>query len=145
MSEYRIYMNDDVLLTATDWLPVAVAAWHRATRDTEAGKQGGTVALQKNGRTIATERNVSFAGGRWPDGEEPGLNDLAAALYQLARAAGVDARTLADGMTEQGLPTTRGRVDSIRSKPGLGRSATSAAELIVLCYGAIAAIKRESA
>lgn len=33
MPEYRIYMNDDVLLAATDWLPVAVAAWHRATRD----------------------------------------------------------------------------------------------------------------
>lgn len=138
--QYRVYMNDE-LLSATDWPPVAVAAWHRATHDTAAGREGGIVVLQKDERVIASVGNSSFSGRRWPDGPEPDLNDLAAALQQLTRAAGVDVKALADAATAMGLPTTRGRLDSIRARNKADKSQTNPAELIVLCYAAISAIR----
>lgn len=138
--QYRVYANEETV-AVTDWLPVAAAAWNRATRDRWAGSEGGSVQLERDGRIVATARYGSRNGEVWPDGHEPDLNDLAAALLQLARASGVDMRQLADSMTEQGLPTNRGRLDSIRAKPGHDRSMTSSAELIVMCYAVIGAIK----
>ena len=138
--KYRIYVNEE-LQAATDWLPIAAASWNRATRDTDAGKQGGVIELHKDGHVIATARNSRFSGKAWPDGPEPDLNDLAAALQLLTRAAGVDVRTLADNMTAQGLSTTRGRLDSIRAKARADQSQTSAAELIVLCNAAVGVLK----
>lgn len=135
--QYRVYLNDE-LLTVTDWPPMAVAAWNRATRDIRAG---GGVQLEKDGRIIASASNGGHYSKPWPDGREPDLNDLAAAILLLARTAGVDIRALADSMTAQGLPTTRGRLDSIRARSKPDQSQTSAAELITLCYGAIGAIR----
>ena len=142
-SEYRIYINDELFVRAT-WPPIAVAGWHRAVRDTAAGREGGSAVLLKDGREIAATRNDSFRGDQWPDGDEPGLNDAAGAILLLARAAGIGQRELADAMTESGLPTTRGRLDSIRSKPGPGRSQTSAAELVAMCYAAVGKLRDKS-
>lgn len=134
-------MNDE-LVANTDWLPVAAAAWHRATRDTGAGRAGGDVLLQKDGRTLVATRNDKYRGESWPDGREPDMNDLAAAMQLLARAAGVDVKALAESMTNLGLPTTRARLDSIRARKREDQSKTSPAELIVMCYAAVGDIKR---
>ena len=140
---YRVYLNDEAV-AASDWLPVAAAGWNRAVRDRDASSAGGDVVLERDGRQVAAARVNPRSPAPWPDGGEPDLNDLAAAVLQLARVAGVDSRELADAMISQGLPTTRARLDSIRAKPGPGRSLTSPAELIVLCYAAISEIKGAS-
>ena len=140
MPEYRIYNNDE-LVTRTDWPPLAVAAWHRATRDTFTGQAGGDVVLLKNGHEIARTQSASFRAMPWPDGREPDLADLAAAIQQLARHAGVSARDLSARMTESGLATSRRRVELIRT----GELKTCPAELIALCYAAISSMKGRAA
>ena len=139
---YRVYLNDE-LMAKTDWLPLAVAAWDRASRDRDSAQHGGVAVLQRDGAVIASEQPRTGAGHPWPDAatREPDLRDLAAAIQMLTKVAGVDARTLADAATELGLPTTRGRLDGIRTQQDGKRAHVSAAELVVLCYAAIHAIK----
>ena len=144
-AQYRVYVDDE-LLTSTTWPPAAVAAWNRASHDREAAVRGADLVLEKDGRQLACVRPHTQAGHPWPDAQqpEPDLRDLAAALQQLTRAAGIDVKDLADAMAGQGLPTNRARLDNIRSLLPGKRAQTSAAELIVLCYSAIDVIKSRS-
>lgn len=140
--EYRIYLDDE-LLCKTDWLPRAVAAWDRASRDRNSAQHGGLAVILKNNQMLASVQPQTLHGHPWPDAAapEPALRDLAAAIQQLAFCAGVKASDIAQQMTAAGLPTTRSRLDSIKTLQQGKRANVSAAELIVFCYGAIAAIK----
>lgn len=142
MSEYRIYLNEE-LLCKTDWLPRAQAAWDRASRDRDGAQHGGLAVLLKDGVEVAAVRPRTGEGWSWPDRATPlvGPRDVAAAVQQLARLAGVSAADLAEQMTTQGLPTNPARLKSITTLQ-LGRSASvSCAEVVSMCYAAIAAIK----
>ncbi len=143
--QYRVYVDEE-LLTVADWLPVAAAAWNRSSHDRDAAMQGAQLVLEKDGQTLASVRPQTKTGHAWPDPQqpEPDLRDLAAALQQLTRAAGIDLKTLADAMGSLGLPTSRARLDNIRSLQPGKRAQVSAAELIVLCYAAVGVLKARS-
>lgn len=139
MDEWRIYVGN-TLYSKTDWLPVAVGAWERATRDKMPGED---VVMLKNGHEIArvTPRRE---GHPWPDTSTvaPTLNDVAAAITQLTRASGINITTLAESMSQVGIPTARSRLDRIRSVSREADAHTSPAELIVLCYAAISILRQ---
>ena len=138
--KYRVLL-DDAQIGASDWLPVAQAAWHRATRHRDAAQHGGEAVLIVDGRVVASVQPRTLDGYPWPvrDDHVTELRDVAKAVIALARAAGVDAKTLAQAMTDSGLQTTPARLKDISTTEQGRRSATSPAELVAICYAAIAA------
>lgn len=140
--KYRILLDDEPV-GATDWLPVAQAAWDRATRHRDAAQHGGEAVLLIDGRVAAAAHPRTLEATPWPapDDHVTDLRDVAKAVLALARAAGVGPQTLADAMTGNGLPTTAARLKSISTTEQGRRSATSAAELVAMCYAAISVIK----
>lgn len=141
--KYRILL-DDAPVGASDWLPIAQAAWDRAARDRDAAQHGGEAVLLIDGRVVAAVQPRTLNGHPWPVQSDPvtGLRDAAKAILALARAAGVDAHALAKAMGYSGLPTTSARLKNISTLEQGRRSATSAAELVVMCYAAVTVIKR---
>lgn len=141
--KYRILL-DDATVGSTDWLPLAQAAWDRAARDRDAAQHGGEAVLLVDGRVVSTVQPRTLDGHPWPVHDDPitSLRDAAKAVMALARAAGVDSHAMAQAMTESGLPTTPARLKSISTLEQGRRSATSAAELVVMCYAAVTVIKR---
>ena len=135
-----IVKHNGRVIAATDWSPLAQAAWHRATRDQNAG---GVVELLKDGRPIATHRIVGGRGARWPNGPECGLQDIAKAVIQLLRDDDWDTKQIAEAMTRLGLPTSRARVDAMRGSAGRSIE-MSAAEIVTLIYAALNEYKRDS-
>lgn len=142
--KYRILL-DDAPVGTSDWLPVAQAAWGRATRDRDAAQHGGEAVLLIDGRVVAAVQPRTLDGHPWPvrDDHVTDLRDAAKALLALTRAAGVDAQKLAQAMADNGLPTTRARLKDISTMEQGRRSATSPAELVAMCYAAIAVLKSE--
>lgn len=141
---YRILL-DDAPVGASDWLPVAQAAWDRAARDRDAAQHGGEAVLLIDGRVVAAVQPRTLEGHPWPvrDDHVTDLRDAAKAVLALTRAAGVDAQTLAQAMADNGLPTTRARLKDISTMEQGRRSATSAAELVVMCYAAVTVLKNK--
>lgn len=140
--KYRILL-DDAPVGATDWLPIAQAAWDRASRDRDAAQHGGEAVLLIDGRVVASVQPRTLEGHPWPVQSDPvtDLRDAAKAILALARAAGVDAQALAQAMGDSGLPTTRARLKNISTLEQGRRSATSPAELVAMCYAAVATLK----
>ena len=139
---YRILL-DDTPVGASDWLPVAQAAWDRAARDRDAAQHGGEAVLLVDGRIVASVHPRTGEGHAWPLGDDVGLRDVAHAVQMLARAAGVDAAALAEAMSDHGLPTTRARLKSVSTMQDGRRAATSAAELVVMCYAAASVLRND--
>lgn len=144
--KYRILL-DDAPVGSTDWLPLAQAAWDRAARDRDAAQHGGEAVLLIDGRVVAAVQPRTLDGHTWPVKTDPvtSLRDTAKAVLLLARAAGVDAQALAQAMADSGLPTAPARLKNISTMEQGRRSATSPAELVAMCYAAVAAIKNKSA
>jgi hypothetical protein len=143
MSEYRIYLDEE-LLCRTSWLPLAQAAWSRFSRDREGAQHGGQILLFKDQTELASVQPRTGQGWPWPDKStaEVDLRDVAAAVQQLARVAGVPAAALADELTAQGLPTTPARLKSMSTQQDGRRTHVGAAELVTLCYAAIGVLKK---
>lgn len=138
---YRIYLGDE-LLVRTDWLPIAAAAWSRAQRDHYARTDGASEAvLEVDGKVAARARVGTPGGAKWPLGRAPDLNEVGKAILLLARTAGINPIEIADEMTKKGLPTTRGRLDSVRGGTATSRSQTTEAELIVICHAIVSLLK----
>ena len=140
--KYRILL-DDATVGAADWLPIAQAAWDRATRDRDAAQHGGEAVLLIDGSVVAAVQPRTLDGHPWPVKTDPvtSLRDAAKAVLALARAAGVDAHDLAQAMTDSGLPTTPARLKNISTMEQGRRSATSPAEIVAMCYAAVSVIK----
>lgn len=143
--KYRVLL-DDAQIGASDWLPVAQAAWHRATRHRDAAQHGGEAVLLIDGRVVAAVQPRTLEGYPWPVREDrvTDLRDVAKAVLALARAAGVSPQMLAQAMGDNGLPTTAARLKNISTTEQGRRSATSPAELVAICYAAIAALRSKS-
>ncbi len=141
--KYRIVL-DDAPVGASDWLPVAQAAWDRATRHRDAAQHGGEAVLLIDGRVVASVQPRTLQGHPWPVRGDAvvDLHDVAKSILALARAAGVGPQALADAMSANGLPTTLARLKNTSTTEQGRRSATSPAELVAVCYAAIGAIKR---
>ena len=144
--KYRILL-DEAPVGATDWLPIAQAAWDRATRHRDAAQHGGEAALLIDGHVVAAVQPRTLDGHPWPvrGDHVTDLRGAAKAVIALARAAGVDAQALAQAMTDSGLPTTRARLKDISTVERGRRSATTPAELVAMCYAAVAVLKSERA
>lgn len=140
--KYRILL-DDAPAGATDWLPVAQAAWDRASRDRDAAQHGGEAVLLIDGRVMTAVQPRTHEGHPWPvrDDHVTDMRDVAKAVQQLARIAGVSAAQLADQLASMGLPTTPARLKSIESQESGRRAHVSAAEIVALCYAAIGVLK----
>lgn len=143
--KYRVLL-DDAQIGASDWLPVAQAAWHRATRHRDAAQHGGEAVLLIDGRVVAAVQPRTLEGYPWPVREDrvTDLRDVAKAVLAFARAAGVSPQMLAQAMGDNGLPTTAARLKNISTTEQGRRSATSPAELVAICYAAIAALRSKS-
>lgn len=143
--KYRIFL-DDAPGGASDWLPIAQAAWYRATRDIQTAQHGGDAVLMIDGEIVASVRPRSGEGHPWPVAEDhiTNLRDVARAVQQLARVAGVPAAALAQELTTQGLPTAPARLKSMETQQDGRRTHVSPAELVALCYAAIGVIKKGS-
>ena len=139
--KYRILL-DDAPVGTSDRLPVAQAAWDRATRHRDAAQHGGEAVLLIDGHVVAAVQPRTLDGHPWPVREDrvTDLRDVAKAVLALARAVGVDAHALAQAMGDSGLPTTAARLKNISTMEQGRRAATSAAELVAMCYAAIAAL-----
>lgn len=142
--KYRIFLDDEPV-GATDWLPVAQAAWDRAARDRDAAQHGGEAVLLIDGHVVAAVQPRTLDGHPWPVREDrvTDLRDVAKAVLALARAAGVSPQMLAQAMGDNGLPTTAARLKNISTMEQGRRAATSAAELVAMCYAAIAVLNGE--
>lgn len=142
--KYRILLDDEPV-GATDWLPVAQAAWDRATRHRDAAQHGGEAVLLIDGHVVAAVQPRTLDGHPWPVREDrvTDLRDVAKAVLALARAAGVSPQMLAQAMGDNGLPTTAARLKNISTMEQGRRAATSAAELVAMCYAAIAVLNGE--
>ena len=142
--KYRILL-DDAPVGTSDWLPVAQAAWDRAARDRDAAQHGGEAVLLIDGRVVAAVQPRTLDGHPWPVREDrvTDLRDVAKAVLALARAAGVSPQMLARAMGDNGLPTTATRLKNISTMEQGRRSATSPAELVAMCYAAIAVLNDE--
>ncbi len=140
--KYRILL-DDAPVGSTDWLPLAQAAWDRATRHRDAAQHAGEAVLLIDGRVVASVQPRTLDGHPWPVRSDSvvGLRDAAKAVLLLARAAGVDAQALAQAMADSGLPTAPARLKNISTMEQGRRSATSPAELVAMCYAAVAVLK----
>lgn len=141
--EYRLYLDEE-LVCQSDWPPVAMAAWHRFSRDMLATHHGGELVMLKDGRELGRVNPRIGVGHPWPDPDqpEPAKRDLAKAVLLLAREAGIDAAAVADELGAMGLPTAKGRLDKIRNDDPAKRTTTSDAELIAICYAAVTAMRR---
>jgi len=53
--KYRIFIDEEPA-GAADWLPLAQAAWDRASRDRNAAQHGGDATLMIDGRIVASVR-----------------------------------------------------------------------------------------
>ena len=132
MTQYLIRLNGDPVCE-TDWPPMAEAAWHRASRDRNTAQHGGHAELLKDGRVIASGLPQLKTGIPWPATEEScDLRSVLNTLLLLLRHDGWDAKELAAAMTERGLPTTRGQIDSLRGSTQGKRREVHPAELVVL-------------
>lgn len=137
--KYRIFISDEPA-GATDWLPIAQAAWNCAV-----AQLGAEVALMIDGQVVCT---VTPRRGQenhpWPVCADhvTDLRDVAKAVLALARAAGVSGIDVADGMTAQGLPTSRSRLKHISTAQERLQAGTTPAEIVAMCYGAIGALKQ---
>ena len=142
--KYRILL-DDATVGAADWLPIAQAAWDRATRHRDAAQHGGEAVLLIDGRVVASVQPRTLEGYPWPvrDDHVTDLRDVVKAVLALARAAGVSPQMLAQAMGDNGLPTTAARLKNISTMEQGRRSATSPAELVAMCYAAIAVLNDE--
>lgn len=142
VTKYRILL-DDAPVGASDWLPLAQAAWHRATRHRDAAQHGGEAVLLIDGRVVAAVQPRTLEGHPWPiSGDDVvDLHDVAKSILALARAAGVGPQALADAMAASGLPTTTARLKNISTIERGRRSATNPAELVAVCYAAVGVIK----
>lgn len=140
--KYRILL-DDAPVGTSDWLPVAQAAWDRATRHRDAAQHGGEAVLMVDGQIVASVQPRTLDGHPWPVREDrvTDLRDVAKAVLALARAAGVSPQMLAQAMGDNGLPTTAARLKNISTMEQGRRSATSPAELVAMCYAAVAVLK----
>lgn len=143
--KYRIFVDDEPA-GATDWLPIAQAAWHRATRDRHAAQHGGDAVLMIDGRVVASVRPRTGEGCPWPVSADHivDLRDVTKAVQQLARVAGVPAAHLADTMTELGLPTAPAHLKSLETQQAGRRTQVCAAEIVALCYAAIHFLKKQN-
>ena len=142
--KYRILL-DDAQVGSSDWLPVAQAAWDRATRHRDAAQHGGEAVLLIDGHVVAAVQPRTLDGHPWPVQEDrvTDLRDVAKAVIAMARAAGVSPQMLAQAMGDNGLPTTAARLKNISTMEQGRRSATSPAELVAVCYAAIAVLNDE--
>lgn len=140
--KYRIFL-DDAPVGMTDWLPVAQAAWDRAARHRDAAQHGGEAVLMVDGKVVASVQSRTLDGHIWPvsDDRVTDMRDVAKAVLTLARTVGVDAQALAKAMGNNGLPTTTSRLKSISTTEQGRRTHVTAAEIVVMCYAAISAIK----
>ena len=138
--------TDEIETGSTDWLPVAQAAWHRATRDRDAAQRGGEAVLLIDGQSVAAAPVRRSEGHPWPvrGDHQDSPRDVALAILMLARMAGVPPQDLAEEMTRLGLPTTRSRLKSISTTEIGRRSAVSESELIVMCHAAAALLKQSA-
>lgn len=143
--KYRIFIDEEPV-GASDWLPLAQAAWDRASRDRHAAQHGGDAVLVIDGRIVASVKPRTRDGHPWPahDDHIVDLRDVAKAVQQLARIAGVPAERLAQELTDMGLPTAPARLKSIETSEAGRRTSVSAAEIVTLCYAAIGVIKDRS-
>lgn len=146
MTLYTVRLNGEIVCTA-DWSATAVAAWDRAARNRNAAQHDGTAELEIDGEVVARVRPQMISGHQWPgqDDEVPDIRDVAAAVIQLARKAGVPPQSLAESMTEMGLSTTRSRLKSVSTIEPERRSNVTPAEIIVMCYAAMRQIYKNSA
>ena len=140
--KYRILLDDEPV-GATYWLPVAQAAWDRATRHRDAAQHGGEAVLLIDGHVVAAVQPRTLDGHPWPVREDrvTDLKDAAKAVLALARAAGVSPQMLAQAMGDNGLPTTAARLKNISTMEQGRRSATSPAEIVAMCYAGVSVIK----
>lgn len=140
--KYRIFL-DDSPVGMTNWLPVAQAAWDRAARHRDAAQHGGEAVLLVDGEIVASVQPRTLDGHPWPVRGDPlvDMRDVAKAVLTLARTVGVDAQALAQAMGGNGLPTTTSRLKSISTTEQGRRTHVAAAEVVVMCYAAISAIK----
>ena len=142
--KYRVFL-DDALVGMTDWLPIAQAAWDRAARDRDAAQHGGEAVLLIDGHVVAAVQPRTLDGHPWHVREDrvTDLRYVAKAVLALARAAGVSPQMLAQAMGDNGLPTTAARLKNISTMEQGRRAATSPAELVAMCYAAIAVLNDE--
>lgn len=142
--KYRVFL-DDAEISSSDWLPVAQAAWDRASRDRDAAQHGGEAVLMIDGRIVASVQPRTRDGHRWPVQADhvTDLRDLSKAVLMLARSAGVSQHELADALTNHGLLTTRARLKNISTTEKGRRSATCPAELVALCYAAASIVRSQ--
>lgn len=133
MTEYRVYLDDE-LLCKTEWSAMAQAAWHRAARDRNAAQHGGQAVLVKDGKFIVKVQPRMPQGHPWPDPATPvaDMHSVVKAALNLLRHAGFDIKQVAAAMTDQGLPTTRARLDALRGGPADKSAIVCPAELVVL-------------
>ena len=98
-----------------------------------------------DGQIVASVQPRTLDGHPWPVREDrvTDLRDVAKAVLALARAAGVSPQMLAQAMGDNGLPTTAARLKNISTMEQGRRSATSPAELVAMCYAAIAVLNDE--
>lgn len=138
-SEYRVYL-DGALTCATEWQPMAEAAWNRATRH----RDGGLAELELDGRILASVEAGRGRSAGWPDQDTAAcdLRDVLKNLLLLLRHDGWDAREIADAMTARGLPTTRARIDALRGSTPGKRTEVTPAELVVLISSILSEYKR---
>ena len=101
--------------------------------------------LMVDGQIVASVQPRTLDGHPWPVREDrvTDLRDVAKAVLALARAAGVSPQMLAQAMGDNGLPTTAARLKNISTMEQGRRSATSPAELVAMCYAAIAVLNDE--
>jgi len=141
---YTVKLNGQVLCH-TDWAPRAQAAWNRVARDRDSAQKGGVAELWKGERLLARVQPQTLVGHPWPDREVPesDLRDVLKSLLLLLRDDGWDARAIADAMTTQGLPTTRGRIDALRGSTQGKRTEVTAAELVTLLDAVLSEYRSE--
>lgn len=142
MSKFKIFL-DGKLICATDWPPMAQAAWSRVSRDRNSAQRDGQAVLEIDGKVVVDDYPTTLRGLPWPQsaGEEINARHAAGAIMQLARIAGVSQDELSDEMTASGLPTNPARLKSMSTMQDGRRTFVSHAELVVICYAAIGAIK----
>lgn len=144
MSEYRIYIDDE-LLCKTDWPPMAQAAWHRAGRDRDAAQHDGMAVLLKDSVELARVRPRTGIGHPWPDKSvaESNGHDLVKTLITMLRRADIDAQELAQSCTAAGLPMSRARIDALRGSTAGKRTAVCEAEVVCLMSAAIPLLQKK--
>ena len=144
MSTYKVFL-DGQLVCKTDWPPLAQAAWSRVSRDRESAQRDGQAVLEVDGRVLADGYPTTGSGLPWPQGagEEINARNVAGAIMQFARVAGVSQEELSDELTAAGLSTNPARLKSMSTMQQGRRTFVCEAELVVLCYAAIGVLKNK--